>query len=149
MGFKAFSHMLFPWLVDLVRKGHPNQATSFVTRFVGPCIFCKCLRYLSWERKEVTSSFTLPVSQTCLAVSTLSDLQAGRTASPSVSCEKPPVPSVPGLLSAVICAPAAELVPSAVSRRYKASAPGVTEVPRAADAPWPTTLLYTPPLEIP
>lgn len=52
--------MLFPWLVDLVRKGHPNQATSFVTRFVGPCIFCKCLRYLSWERTEVTSSFTLP-----------------------------------------------------------------------------------------
>lgn len=143
--------MLFPWLVDLVCKGHPNQGTSFVTRLLAPAFSASVSAISPGRGQRSPAASHSPVSQTCLAVSTLPHLQEGRTASPSVSCKKKklPVPSVPGLLSAVICAPRAELVPCAVSRRYKASAPGVTEVPRAADAPWPTTLLYTPPLEMP
>lgn len=121
--------MLFPWLVDFVNKGHPNPATSFVTRLLAPAFSASASGISPGRGQRSPAASHSPVSQTCLAVSTLSHLQAGRTASPSASCEKPPVPSVPGLLSAVICAPRAELVPCAVSRRYKASAPGSPRSP--------------------
>lgn len=61
--FKPFSHgpFLVRWFSS---QGSSQLGHSFVTGFVDPCIFCKCLRYPSWhwERTEVRGSFTLPPS---------------------------------------------------------------------------------------
>lgn len=80
--------MLFPWLVDLVCKGHPNQGTSFVTRLLAPAFSASVSAISPGRGQRSPAASHSPVSQTCLAVSTLPHLQEGRTASPSVSCKK-------------------------------------------------------------